>query len=74
MNLVMVLERLRGNPGRVHDHGVVELPIRNGLRVRLHEALEADVGALGRTHQLVWDVHLRGDCDGRIRTQSLLST
>lgn len=62
VDLVMILQRLRGDPGRVHDHGVAELPVGDGLRVRLHEALEADVGALGRPHQLVRDVHLRGDC------------
>lgn len=62
--LVVVLEGVGGDAGRVHDHGVAVLPVGDGPRVSLHEALQLHVSPQWRPDQLIGHVHLRRDCVG----------
>lgn len=69
MYLVVVLEGVGGDAGRVHDHGVAVLPVGDGPRVSLHEALQLHVSPQWRSDQLIGHVHLWRDCMGREERQ-----
>lgn len=63
--LVVVLEGVGGDAGRVHHHGVPVFPVGDGPRVSFHEALQLHVSPQRRPDQLVGHVHLRRNCTGR---------